>query len=71
MTQDFGTLIKTNKSDLYYLNKKDQRMRFNNSQDPIYFIFDTIENRPMQQLAKEFVQDTFHEIANFVSKAVR
>ena len=71
MTQNFGTLIKTNKSDLYYLNKNDQRMRFNNSKDPIYFIIDTIENRPMQQLAKEFVQDTFHEIANFVSKAVR
>ena len=71
MTQDFGTLIRTNKSDLYYLNKKDERMRFNNSQDPIYFIFDHIENRPMGQIAKEFVHDTFYEIANFVSKAVR
>jgi len=71
MTQQFGTLIKYNKQDMYYLNKKDTRMRFNNSGDPIFFVFNYIENQPLQQLAKDFVKDTFSEIANFVSKAVR
>ena len=45
-------------------------MRFNNSQDPIYYVFDCIENRPITTLAKEFVKDSFHEITNFVSKVV-
>lgn len=70
MTQ-FGTLIQANKESLVYLTKADKRMRFNNSQDPIYFVFDHIENRPVSVLAKEFVQDTFTDIANFVSKVVR
>ena len=55
--------------DYNYLEKKDRRMRFNNSQDPIYYVFDCIENRPIKTLAKEFVKDSFFEIANFVSKA--
>jgi hypothetical protein len=56
--------------DIQYLNKKDRRMRFNNSQDPIYYVFDCIENRPLGVLAKEFVKDTFFETVNFVSKIV-
>lgn len=56
--------------DYNYLEKKDRRMRFNNSQDPIYYVFDCIENRPITTLAKEFVKDSFHEITNFVSKVV-
>ncbi len=55
--------------DYNYLQQKDRRMRFNNSQDPIYYVFDCIENRPIKTLAKEFVKDSFFEIANFVSKA--
>ena len=50
--------------------KSDRRMRFNNSKDPIYYVFDCIENRPIKTLAKEFVKDSFFEIANFVSKVV-
>ena len=45
-------------------------MRFNNARDPIYYVFDCIENRPVSTLAKEFVKDTFFEITNFVSKVV-
>ena len=45
-------------------------MRFNNAKDPIYYIFDCVENRPVKTLAKEFVKDTFFDIANFVSKVV-
>ena len=56
--------------DYNYLAKKDRRMRFNNAKDPIYYVFDCIENRPIKTLAKEFVKDSFFEIANFVSKVV-
>ena len=71
----FGTMInkisrKKTVEDIQYLNKKDRRMRFNNSQDPIYYVFDCIENRPLGVLAKEFVKDTFFETVNFVSKIV-
>ena len=45
-------------------------MRFNNAKDPIYYVFDCIENRPIKTLAKEFVKDSFMDIANFVSKVV-
>lgn len=54
-----------------YFAAKDRRMRFNNSKDPIYYVFDCIENRPIKTLAKEFVKDSFFEIANFVSQVVR
>ena len=46
-------------------------MRFNNARDPIYYVFDVLENRPIKTLAKEFVKDSFFEIANFVTKVVR
>ncbi len=59
-----------NIEDYCYLDKRDRRMRFNNSQDPIYYVFDCIENRPVSTLAKEFVKDTLYEITHFVSKVV-
>lgn len=74
--QAFGTITRPQKrrrksiEDFKYLENKDRRMRFNNSQDPIYYVFDCIENRPMSVLAKEFVKDSFLEVANFVSKVV-
>ncbi len=76
----FGTLIRkrTNRKskkglsyeNYTYLDKTDKRMRFNNARDPIYYVFDCIENRPISTLTKEFVKDTFFEITNFVSKVV-
>ena len=53
-----------------YLKNKDRRMRFNNAQDPIYYVFDCIENRPVSTLAKEFVKDSIFEAINFVSQVV-
>ena len=53
-----------------FIGKKDSRMRFNTSKDPIYYIFDCIENRPIKTLAKEFVKDTFFDVVKFVSKTV-
>lgn len=73
----FGTMIKpsskrkrTSVEDFNYLENKDKRMRFNNSQDPIYYVFDCIENRPVSVLAKEFVKDSIFEVINFVSRNV-
>lgn len=73
--QAFGTMVKPSRrrkapTEFNYLENKDRRMRFNNSQDPIYYVFDCIENRPLGTLAKEFVKDSFFEVANFVSKVV-
>ncbi len=74
--QAFGTMVKPSRrrkssiKEFKYLENKDKRMRFNNSQDPIYYVFDCIENRPVTTLAKEFVKDSFFEAINFVSKIV-
>ena len=61
---------RTLNKEFKYLEAKDRRMRFNNAQDPIYYVFDCIENRPIKTLAKEFVKDSFFEAINFVSKVV-
>ena len=73
--QPFGTMTRRASArrpveEIQYLKKKDRRMRFNNSQDPIYYVFDCIENRPLTTLTKEFVKDSFFEVVNFVSKVV-
>ena len=81
----FGTLVRSNKikkvsikditsenlEDYTFIGKNDKRMRLNNSKDPIFYVFDVIENRPIKTLAKEFVKDSFFEAVNFVSKVVR
>ncbi len=81
----FGTLVRSNKTkkvnvreitsanleDYTFIGKNDKRMRFNNSRDPIYYVFDVVENRPIKTLAKEFVKDSFFEAVNFVSRVVR
>ena len=73
--QTFGTIVKPSGrkrpvKEFSYLNRKDRQMRFNNGKDPIYYIFDCIENRPVSKLAKEFVEDTIFDVMNFVSKVV-
>jgi len=78
----FGSLLKKrrpteqaevefNLEDYNFLAQADRRMRFNNAKDPIYYVFDVIENRPIKTLAKEFVKDSFFEITNFVTNVVR
>jgi len=66
----FGELLSSNKK-FEYLSRADRRMRFNNAKDPLYFLFDHVENRPLKDLAKDFVKDTFFEITEFVSKVAR
>lgn len=74
--QKFGTLVKPSRKrtllqdEFKYLESRDRQMRFNNSKDPIYYIFDCIENRPLDVLAKEFVKDSVYEVMNFVSRVV-
>ena len=74
--QQFGAIVKpirkrnTQPKEFKYLEARDRRMRFNNAQDPIYYVFDCIENRPVSTLAKEFVKDSIFEVMNFVSKVV-
>ena len=75
-TGQFGTIIKPMAhrkgavKEFQYLQHKDRRMRFNNAQEPIYYIFDCIENRPVSKLAKEFVEDAIFDTMNFISKVV-
>lgn len=54
-------------ANLAVLDKKDIRMRFKNSRDPLYIAFDYIDKRPVQELAIEFVKDSLFDIVNFIS----
>lgn len=58
-------------SDFNYLANTDLTMKFNKSQDPIYFAFETIENKSVPELMNEFIKDSFFEITNFVSKVIK
>ena len=58
----FEGFLDKNKDNIEYLNKKDRRMRFNNAKDPIYYVFDKIENRPLLDIIKEFFKDTIKSI---------
>jgi hypothetical protein len=55
----------------YYLNKQDRQMRFNNAGDPIYAIFDKIENRPLSKIAKDFVKELKDDAIRFVSTVLK
>lgn len=58
-----------NPDEFSYLNTSvDLTMKFNNARDPIYYVFDSMENRSVSQLMSDFVKDYFFEITNFVSK---
>ena len=54
-------------ANLDILDKKDIRMRFKNSRDPLYIAFDYIDKRPVKELAVAFVKDTIFDVMNFVS----
>lgn len=46
--------------------RKDPRMRFKNSKDPVYVAFDFIDNQSISQLAVDFVKDSLFDIMRFV-----
>lgn len=47
--------------------RKDPRMRFKNSKDPVYVAFDFIDNQSIPQLAADFVRDSLFDILQFVN----
>ena len=46
----------------------DARMRFRNSQDPIYVAFDYVDRQPLSKLAESFVKDQVRGFVKFISK---
>jgi len=48
------------------LYKKDSRMRFKNSKDPVFVAFDYIDRQSIPQLAVDFVKDAVFDIMQFV-----
>jgi hypothetical protein len=56
---------------LFYLNKKDRQMRFNNGGDPIYAIFDKIDQRPLSKIARDFFKDLANDSIKFISSALK
>ena len=53
--------------DLYYLNKNDRQMRFNNGGDPIYAVFAKIDERPLSKIAVDFVKELKNDSIKFIS----
>lgn len=61
-----------NSEDFSYLkDSEDLTMHFSTARDPIYFVFEKIENRSVSSLMTEFVKDSFFEISKFVSKVMK
>lgn len=56
------------KDKLDQLDKKDPRMRFRNSKDPVFVAFDYLDKQPLKKLAIEFVKDTINDMIIFVTK---
>lgn len=54
----------------YLKSSVDLTMRFTNAQDPIYFVFEKLEERSVSALMTEFVKDSLFEITGFVSKVM-
>lgn len=54
-----------------YFANTDLTMKFDSSKDPIYFAFDCLDNRSVPELMGDFIQDSFFQITNFVSKIAK
>ena len=63
-----GALEIPDNFNCYYLNKKDRQMRFNNAKDPLYYIFDGMEQKPMSVVIKDFVRDIVSDIKKAYKK---
>ena len=66
-----GTIDIPEDFDFYYLNKRDRQMRFNNAGDPIYYIFDKIDNRPLSKIAADFVKELKDDTIKFISSVLK
>ena len=63
-----GALEIPDNFNCYYLNKKDRQMRFNNAKDPLYYIFDGMEQKPMKAILKDFVKDIVGDVKKYYKK---
>ena len=57
--------------NFYYLKKQDRQMRFNNGGDPIYAVFDKIDNRPLKNIVRDFFKELKDDTIQFVSTALK
>ena len=55
----------------FYLDKQDRQMRFNNGGDPIYAVFDKLEQRPLSKIAKDFVRELKDDSIRFISTMMK
>ena len=46
----------------------DPRMRFRNSQDPIYVAYEYVDSQPLSKLAQSFVKDKINGVIKFISQ---
>jgi hypothetical protein len=46
-------------------------MRFNNGGDPIYAIFDKIDQRPLSKIARDFVKELRDDSIRFISSVLK
>ena len=66
-----GSLEIPDDFDIYYLKKKDRQMRFNNGGDPIYAIFEKIDERPLSKIARDFLRELKDDSIRFVSTLLK
>ena len=57
--------------EMFYLNKKDRQMRFNNGGDPIYTIFAKIDQRPFDKVLVDFCKELRDDSIRFISTLVK
>ncbi len=55
----------------FYLNMNDRQMRFNNAGDPIYAVFDKIDNRPLSKITRDFFKELADDSIRFVSTLIK
>ena len=56
---------------LYYLNKKDRQMRFNNGGDPLYVVFEKMNERPLSKIARDFFKELRDDSIRFISTVLK
>ena len=66
-----GTIEIPEDFQLYYLNKKDRQMRFNNGGDPIYAVFEKLDERPLSKIARDIVKDMKNDAIQFISTMMK
>jgi hypothetical protein len=57
--------------ELYYLTKKDRQMRFNNGGEPLYAIFDKMDERPLSKLIVDFFKELRDDSIKFISSIIK